>query len=48
MEKAQERVNHMLTWGVTLTFDLDRVRLRPGIVVELGGLENSGWVVGLL
>lgn len=48
MQKAGERVNHTLTWEVTLTFDLDRVRLRPGMGVELGGLESFGWAVGPL
>lgn len=48
LQKAGGRVNHTLTWEVTLTFDLDRVRLRPGMGVELGGLESFGWAVGPL
>lgn len=40
-----DRVNDKLAWEVTLTFDLERDRLRPGTVMEPGGLENLRWAV---
>lgn len=42
MQEAKERVNDKLAWKGTLLFDLDRGRLKPGVVMELGGLGNFG------
>jgi len=44
LQEAVDGVNDNLAWEVTLTFDLERGRLKPGIVTEPGGLENLRWV----
>lgn len=40
LQEAEERMSDKLVWKDTLTFDRERVRLKPGTVMEPDRLES--------